>query len=277
MSHIQPFKNLKLMKQYNRLFICLFAFTGLILLLTLSCKKDDSNNPLDETTVKDIDGNVYKTITIGTQTWMAENLRTTRYNDSTLIPLPFARSSAIFGPFVCTYRYTTNSDTIKTYGRLYNWLTLNTGKLCPKGWHIPSDAEWTTLTNYLTANGYNYDGSTAANPAQGTTPENRIGKALASTLGWLSSAIEGSVGNSDFPDKQNTTGFTALPAGARTDVGAFIQMGVGGFWWTSTENSSNTNNAYGRSLLNSYYSLNSGVANKMCGFSVRCVKGYPAQ
>ncbi len=262
------------MKQYNRLFICLLAFTGFILLFTLSCKKDDSNNTTDETTVKDIDGNVYNTVTIGTQTWMAENLRTTRYNDSTLIPLPFARSSAIFGPFVCTYRYTTNSDTIKTYGRLYNWyaITAGNGKLCPKGWHIPTDAEWTTLTDYLTAHGFNYDGSAAATAAPGTTPENRIGKALASSTGWLSSAIEGSVGNTDFADKRNAVGFNAQPGSARNEVGQFTQMGVGGFWWTSTENSSNTNNAYGRSLLNSYYSLNTGVANKMCGFSVRCVK-----
>jgi uncharacterized protein (TIGR02145 family) len=268
------------MKNNNKLCIILFAFTGLILLFTLSCKKDDSNNPADEITVKDIDGNVYKTVTIGTQTWMAENLRTTRYNDSTLIQLPYGKSSsAIYGPFVCAYKYTTNSDTIKTYGRLYNWyaLTANNGKLCPKGWHIPSDAEWTTLTNYLTANGYSYDGSTAATPAPGTTPENRIGKALASSTGWLSSAIEGSVGNTDFQNKRNTTGFNAYPGGSRTDVGQFVQMGVGGFWWTSTENSTNSASAYGRSLLNSYYSLNSGEANKMCGFSVRCVKGYPTQ
>ena len=260
------------MQKKHPILICLLLIMSVFSLFAYSCKKDDSNNTADETTVKDIDGNVYNTVTIGTQTWMAENLRTTRYNDSTLIPLPFARSGAIFGPFVCTYKYTTNSDTIKTYGRLYNWLTLNTGKLCPKGWHIPSDAEWTTLTNYLTDHGYNYDGSATANAAPGTTPENRIGKALASSIGWLSSAIEGSVGNTDFPDKRNKTGFTALPAGARTDVGAFVQMGVAGFWWTSTENSSNTTNAYGRSLINSYYSLNTGVTSKMCGFSVRCIR-----
>jgi uncharacterized protein (TIGR02145 family) len=261
-------------KNYKSL-ICLLLTTSFFSLLTYSCKKDDSNNPSDETTVKDIDGNVYKTVTIGNQTWMAENLRTTRYNDSTLIPLPFAKSGAIFGPFVCTYKYTTNSDTIKTYGRLYNWLTLNTGKLCPKGWYIPSDAEWTSLTNYLTDHGYNYDGSAAANAALGTTPENRIGKALASSTGWLSSAIEGSVGNTDFADKRNATGFTAFPGGARTDVGKFEHMGVGGFWWATTGDNTNINNAYGRSLLNSYNSLNRGVASKMNSFSVRCIKENP--
>ena len=261
------------MKKNNKPFILLFAFTGLILLFTLSCKKDDSNTA-DETTVKDIDGNVYKTVTIGTQTWMAENLRTTRYNDSTLIPLPFAKSSAILGPFVCTYKYTINSDTIKTYGRLYNWyaITAGNGKLCPKGWHIPSDAEWKTLTDYLSDHGYNYDGSPAATSAPGSNPVNLIGKALASTTGWLSSAIEGSVGNTDFPDKRNSSGFTAFPSGARTDAGKFEYMGVGGFWWTTTENSSNTVNAYGRSILNDSYSINRGDASKICGFSVRCVK-----
>jgi uncharacterized protein (TIGR02145 family) len=262
--------------------ICLLILTGVysISILTSSCKKDDSNNPPDEATVKDIDGNVYKTITIGTQTWMAENLRTTRYNDSTLIPLPFAKSSAaIMAPFVCTYKYTTNSDTIKTDGRLYNWyaITAGNGKLCPKGWHIPSDAEWTTLTDYLSANGYTYDGSAAATAAPGSNQANLIGKALASTTGWLSSAIEGSVGNTDFPGKRNASGFTAFPGGARTEVGKFEHMGVGGFWWTATANSSNTVNAFGRSILNDSYSINRGDASKMSGFSVRCVKGYPAQ
>jgi uncharacterized protein (TIGR02145 family) len=268
------------MKKNNKLFIILFAFTGLISLFILSCKKDDSNNPADETTVKDIDGNVYKTIKIGDQTWMAENLRTTRYNDSTLIPLPYAKSSPfILGPFVCMYKYTTNSDTIKTYGRLYNWyaITAGNGKLCPKGWHIPSDAEWTTLTDYLSANGYTYDGSPAATAAPGSNPVNLIGKALASTTGWLSSAIEGSVGNTDFPGKRNASGFTAFPGGARSEVGKFEHMGVGGFWWTATEKSSNTVNAFGRSILNDSYSINRGDASKMSGFSVRCVKGYPAQ
>jgi uncharacterized protein (TIGR02145 family) len=172
------------------------------------------------------------------------------------------------------YKYTTNSDTIKTYGRLYNWyaITAGNGKLCPKGWHIPSDAEWTTLTNYLSANGYNYDVSIAANPAPGTTPENMIGKALASSTGWLSSAIEGSVGNTDFTGKRNATGFTAFPGGARTEFGQFTQMGTAGYWWTLTESSTNTSNAIGRQLINSYYNISSGTTSKMCGFSVRCVK-----
>ena len=269
------------MQKNHTILICLVLITGFCSMLTFSCKKDDSNNPADETTVKDIDGNVYKTVSIGDQTWMAENLRTTRYNDSTLVPLiVYGKSNpAIIGPFVCTYKFTTNADTIKTYGRLYNWLavTAGNGKLCPKGWHIPSDAEWTTLTNYLAAHGYNYDGSPAATAAPGTTPDNRIAKALASSTGWLSSAMEGSVGNTDFPDKRNATGFTAMPGGARTDVGAFVQMGIGGFWWTNTENSANTANAFGRSLINSYYSINSGTTSKSCGFSVRCVKGYLAQ
>lgn len=255
--------------------ICLLILTGVvsISMLTYSCKKDDTNNPADETTVRDIEGNVYKTLTIGTQTWMAENLRTTRYNDSTLIPIPFAKSSAaIYGPFICTYKYTINSDTIKTYGRLYNWYALNTGKLCPKGWHIPTDAEWTTLTNYLAAHGFNYNGSAAASPAPGTTPDNLIGKALASSTGWLSSAIEGAVGNTDFPTKRNATGFTAFPGGARTDVGTFVQMGVGGFWWTATEISTNTGNAYGYSMLNYSHGISSGYASKMNGFQFVVLK-----
>jgi uncharacterized protein (TIGR02145 family) len=270
------------MQKNHTILISLLLITGLCSMLSFSCKKDDSNNPANETTVKDIDGNVYKTIKIGDQTWMAENLRTTRYNDSTLIPIllaPAKSSALIFGPFVCTYKNTTNADTIKTYGRLYNWLAVTTGngKLCPKGWHIPSDAEWTTLTNYLSAHGFNYDGSAAATPAPGTTPDNMIAKALASSTGWLSSAIYGSVGNTDYPDKRNATGFTAFPGGYRNEVGQYSQMGVAGYWWSRTESSPNTTNAIGRQLINNLQSISSDTNIKSCSFSVRCVKGYLAQ
>ena len=86
----------------------------------------------------DQDGNFYKTVTIGTQTWMAENLRTMKYNDGTNIPLVtsgIAWNNLNTGAY-CNYNNTTNSDTIATYGRLYNWYAVNTGKLAPKGWHV---------------------------------------------------------------------------------------------------------------------------------------------
>ena len=100
--------------------------------------------------VTDIDGNNYKTIQIGTQTWIDGNLKTTRYNDGTVIPnvTDIYAWEALTTPGFCWYD--NNEDTNKaTYGALYNWFAVNTGKLCPVGWHVPTDAEWTTLTTYL--------------------------------------------------------------------------------------------------------------------------------
>ena len=101
-------------------------------------------------TVTDIDGNVYHTVTIGTQTWMVENLKTTKYNDGTAIPL-VTDSTAwlnLTTPGYCWYN--NDAATYKnTYGALYNWFTVNTSKLAPSGWHVPTDAEWTTLITYL--------------------------------------------------------------------------------------------------------------------------------
>ena len=100
--------------------------------------------------VVDIDGNVYHTVTIGTQVWMVENLKTTKYNDGTAIPLVTDNTAwgALTTPGYCWYN--NDSATYKnTYGALYNWYAVNTGKLAPTGWHVPTDSEWTVLTTYL--------------------------------------------------------------------------------------------------------------------------------
>jgi hypothetical protein len=100
-------------------------------------------------TVKDIEGNVYKTITIGNQVWMAENLKTTKLNDGTGIPIVTENSSweAINTPAYCYYD--NNSSNNSVYGALYNWYAVKTNKLCPKGWHVPYDKEWTNLKPLL--------------------------------------------------------------------------------------------------------------------------------
>jgi uncharacterized protein (TIGR02145 family) len=267
------FLNKLIMQKKHNILICLLLMAGIFSLFTFSCKKDDTNKTAD-IIMKDVDGNVYHTVTIGTQVWTIENLRTTRYNDSTAIPvLTYGKSPAdLTAPFVCTYNNTANTDTINTYGRLYNWYAIDNNKVCPKGWHIPSNYEWTTLVDYLIAHGYSYDGLTAGSTSAGGTTDNKIAKAIASSTGWVSSQIEGSVGNTDYPAKMNATGFTALPGGSFNANGQYVMMGSGGFWWSSTENSANTTVAFGRSLINSYYSINQGIASKTCGLSIRCVK-----
>jgi uncharacterized protein (TIGR02145 family) len=209
----------------------------------------------------DADGNIYSTVRLGSQVWMGENLKTTKYKDGTAIPLVTDNTawSNLTTSGYCWY--SNNSANKDTYGALYNWYTINTGILCPTGWHVPTDAEWTTLENYLIANGYNYDG---------TTTGNRYAKALASATLWASSANTGAVGNNDYPAKRNATGLTALPGGNRYDNGSFYSIGESGTWWSATE--SGEPYALGRSLSNFTSTVYRNVSDKKSGFSVRCLR-----
>ena len=185
---------------------------------------------LDPATVVDVDGNVYSTVTIGTQIWMVENLKTTKYNDGTSIPL-VSDDTAWFNlstPGFCWYNNDAANKNI--YGALYNWYTVNTNKLAPTGWHVPTDAEWAMLENYLIANGYNYDG---------TTTGNKIAKSLAATTLWNTYTTVGTIGYD--LTKNNTSGFAGLPSGYRSYIGPFNYIGSNGYWWSSTE--TNTDNA----------------------------------
>jgi uncharacterized protein (TIGR02145 family) len=132
-------------------------------------------------------------------------------------------------------------------------------KLCPLGWHVPSDAEWTTLENYLTANKYNYDS---------TTTGIKFAKSLAYTSGWDASSTIGSVGNDQ--TSNNKTGFSGLAAGACWADGVFQFFGVAGFWWSSTEQS--TDDAYSCDIINTGSYTDRGGSYKRNGFSVRCIK-----
>ncbi|MBI5010765.1 MAG: hypothetical protein HZB98_14215 [Bacteroidia bacterium] len=190
--------------------------------------------------VSDIDGNKYKTIQIGTQIWLAENLRTGRYNDGTEIPQVSysSRWSALSTGALCWYD---NSNI--TYGALYNWYAVSSGKLCPSGWHIPSDEEWTTLTTFT--------GGTE-------TAGNKLKEK--GTLHWTSP-------NSG---ATNSSGFTALPGGYRYYSGAYNAGKRYGFWWTSTE--SNSLSAFARDLYYGYAYIDKISSDKRSGASVRCVK-----
>ena len=195
-------------------------------------------------TIKDIEGNVYKTVQIGSKVWMAENLKTVRYKDGTTIPLVTGWSawSNLATPGYCWYN--NNQATYgNTYGVLYNWYTVNTGKLCPTGWHVPSDSEWTTLTTSLGGE------SLAGGKMKG------IG-----TTHW----------NSPNTGATNESGFSGLPGGNRDDDGTFLNVGYFGLWWSSTEYS--ITYAWDRYLGydgTSVYRLYDG---KDLGFSIRCVR-----
>jgi len=214
----------------------------------------------------DVDGNGYNIVEIGSQVWMAENLKTTKYNDGTLIP-NVTGNTAWAGLNTDAYCwYNNDAATYKgTYGALYNWYTANTGKLCPTGWHVPSSVEWSTFENYLIFNGYNYDG---------TTSGNNYAKALASTTLWTYSENTGAVGNTDYPSKRNATGFSAVPSGYRSSIGPFNAIEEVTAWWSS----SRYNSTYPGERWMAWSTPNLSWAgdHEQTGNPVRCLKNATA-
>jgi uncharacterized protein (TIGR02145 family) len=211
----------------------------LVIILTNRCKKDE-----ESTGIKDGDGNVYTFTTIGTQIWLVENLKTTKYNDGT--PIPNITDNATWGnlntPGYCWYN--NDASTYKdTYGALYNWYAINSGKLCPVGWHVPSDSEWTTLTDYL-------DGESVAG---GKLKE-------ISTTHWITPNTGAT----------NENGFTALPGGYRVIDGTFVSIGGFGGWWSATEHGATY--VWIRNMTCNSSSVYRIDDEKEYGFSVRWVK-----
>ncbi len=253
------------MKHSNKIFFGASVIIGMFLIFIFSCKKEDSN--VHSNAITDADGNIYHSVTIGTQVWMVENLKTTRFNDGTAIPnIPVdAAWGTLSSPSYCWY----NNDAASykdTYGALYNEYAVGSGKLCPAGWHVPTDAEWSTLENYLVNNGYNYDGSTDGD----RLTNNKIAKALAASTNWKTANGTGNVGNIDYSAKRNVTGFSALPGGLRDYDGSFKWIGSIGYWWNSSEY--NTSDAWSRLMNFSISNVYSFYGGKGAGFSVRCVK-----
>ena len=215
--------------------------------------------------IKDIDGNSYQTVKIGDQLWMAENLKTTRLNDGSGIKLVTDNEEWRFSttPAYCWYSHD-EKQYKETYGALYNWYAVNTGKLCPAGWHVPSNEEWITLENFVIKNGYNFDGSTSGN---------NIAKSLASKTHWDATSFPGRIGSNDFPEKRNATGFTALPGGYRFHYGAFHRMGSNGLWWTSTASPhTSPTDAVMRYMIHDFRDLKRRNNSMRNGYSVRCIK-----
>ena len=193
--------------------------------------------------VTDIDGNVYKTVIIGNQEWMAENLKVTRYRNGDTIPnvKDTAWVSLITGAY-CWYNYDSVSNK-KIYGALYNWYAVNEIRgLAPDGWHIPSDVEWTTLTTFLGGD------SIAAIKLKETGKTHWLNPNAGST---------------------NETGFAALPGGSLYNKETYSYLGNYGYWWSSTENELSTAWFRGMYYSSAVFRNNSAKSN---GYSVRCVK-----
>lgn len=199
----------------------------------------------------DIDGNVYRTVTIGTQVWMAEDLRTTRYWNGDLIGTTEPATKSVREEAAPKYQwpYAGDEANAATYGRLYTWFAVFDARhLAPAGWHVPTDAEWTVLVKFLGGN----------KAAQARLKE-------AGTNHWK----EPNAGAT------NESGFTALPGGNRWDTGRFLGLGEFTHWWTATEHDSER--AY-RVMLKKDGPVPNfrGYADKKLGWLVRCVRDQPA-
>ena len=218
-------------------------------------------------TVTDIDGNSYDFLTYGNQVWTVENAEMERYQDGT--PIPQVSDAAKWENLTtgawCYY----NFDPSK--GKLYNWYAVmgihdndkNTPNklLAPKGWHLPSLIEWETLQNHLIADGNNYDG---------TTTNNKIAKAMASTNEWISSSNVGSPGNAQ--SANNGSGFNALPTGWRSSTCDFRYGGKEADFWTTTELDNYPKNANQIQLFYNDNNVWNSNGRKNEGASVRFIK-----
>jgi uncharacterized protein (TIGR02145 family) len=191
--------------------------------------------------VKDIEGNIYKTVKIGSQEWMTENLRTTKYNDGESIPLIVDNSVWGKGENAGYCWYHNDVTFKKEYGALYNWYSVNSNKLCPLGWHVPDDEDWTALTDFLGG-------------------EMNAGDMLKADSGIWDESGQGT----------NETGFTALPGGKRDGDGEFAVFGEFGYWWSATE--FDVDNSWERSMRYSDSDVFRTIFNKRYGISVRCLK-----
>lgn len=212
---------------------------GLTLIIASNCNKDEISYM-----IKDSDGNLYNSVTIGTQVWMVENLKTTKFSDGSSIPMVTSNSEWVNCKTGAFCWYENNVSTYKPdYGALYNWYAVNTGKLCPDGWHIPTKTEWEELNNYL--GGENISG----------------GKMKETGSNHWNSPNNGAT---------NESGFTGLPGGFRYDAGIFNSIGNDGIWWSATQD-----NIYTAWFLGLNYKETGsymGTNDKYLGFSIRCLK-----
>jgi uncharacterized protein (TIGR02145 family) len=242
----------------------LLLTVGMFLILYSFCARN---------TVTDADGNIYPTVLIGSQVWTVDNLRTTKFNDGASIAhVPDSVAwHALATPGFCYYGNMNHADSIKKFGALYNWYCVDSKKLAPHGWHVPTSDDWTALLNYLIEHGYNWDK---------TRSGNRAAKSLAAQSGWKPFGIEGMPGNA--MKDNNRSGFSGLAAGYRYDTrdtvpgfvpwkASFTAMGHKTGWWSATPINESFATIYGLGFCVESI-LQSQTFYKTCGYSVRLVK-----
>ena len=248
----------------------LLFFLTISTFLTACQKSNDSgggNNNNNPGTVTDASGNIYPTVTIGTQTWMAENLRTTKYTDGTDIPVVTSNTqwstnwnngTTLKQPMMCWYNNDQATYTANKFGALYNWYAINPAtngnkNVCPTGWHIPTDAEWNILIANL---------DPTYNPTAIGLQSTIAGGKMKSTgtQYWLSPNTGAT----------NSSGWSGLPCGNRGSTGVFLNIEYVGYWLSATD--TNTNFVWTRYLYHSNMIVYRDYYNKAGGFSVRCIK-----
>lgn len=237
------------MKQKKNFSVYLLLFTGVFAAFVSSCEKSDDENDNDSMFTDSRDDNVYQTVSLGDQVWMAENLK---YLPSVTSSGGLSNSSPLY--YVYGYQGTDvndakATDNYNTYGVLYNWpAAINA---CPPGWRLPTDADWEELTTYL--GGANY---CAGKLRTSGTAENGTGL-------WAAPNSEAT----------NESGFSALPGGhvyIFRDEGSYVHLGKYGYWWSATEN--NSNDVWYRRIDYNKTNVYNNLSPKRWGYSVRCVK-----
>ena len=234
----------------RKLTFCALGILCMSLFYLTACEETDN----DPTTVTDIDGNVYKTVTIGSQVWMAENLKTTKFRNGDPIPLitdAAAWASSTTGAYC---NYDNDEANAEVYGRLYDWKSANDPRgICPEGWHIPTDEEWKILEGVADS-------------------QFGIGDPV-----WEGTSSRGydagmNLQSESIPNGTNITGFSALLGGIRALNGTFSLFGNTGDFWTSDE--FDGNNAWNREVNGNTPFVARTKVSKSNGFSVRCLQDY---
>jgi uncharacterized protein (TIGR02145 family) len=220
----------------------LLQLVGLSILL-LSCRKNEIP-AIAYGTISDIDGNRYKTVKIGDQWWMAENLKTTKLNNGDIIPgiTDNVKWAVQTSPAYCWYGDHSGSFA-QAYGAYYCWFAVKTGKLCPVGWHVPKESEWNQLSDF--SGGKNIAG----------------GKLKSKSSGYWKSPNTGA---------SDEVGFNALPGGFRNFSGAYASTGEVGYWWLAEQFSNSE--ALFRCLTFDSIIMYEGYIPKQTGMPVRCIK-----